>query len=84
MLPQRPALRAAVVCAPLSASSPVRAWGRIAFAYDREIFQINPKGRTADGERFQPIGRTAAIWEVPFNTRLRSRTSPPARASSSG
>lgn len=71
MLLQRLALRAAVVCALLSASPPAHAWEGIASTYGHEIFRINPKGLTANGERFQPMGRTAAIWDVPFNTRLR-------------
>ena len=72
MLLQRLALRAAVVCALLSACPPAaHAWDGIASTYGREIFRINPKGLTANGERFQPMGQTAAIWDVPFNTRLR-------------
>ncbi len=71
MLLQRLALRAAVVCALLSASPPARAWEGIASTYGHEIFRINPKGLTANGELFQPMGMTAAIWSVPFNTRMR-------------
>lgn len=71
MLLQRLALRAAVVCALLSASPPAHAWEGIASTYGYEIFKINRRGLTANGERFQPMGRTAAIWDVPFNTRLR-------------
>ena len=71
MLLRRLALRAAVACALLLA--PASAWARegIASTYGYEIFRINPKGLTANGERFQPMGMTAAIWDVPFNTRLR-------------
>ena len=71
MLLQRPALRAACACALLLAPVHAQAWEGIASTYGREIFRINPKGLTANGERFRPMGRTAAIWSVPFNTRLR-------------
>ncbi|MDH2313168.1 septal ring lytic transglycosylase RlpA family protein [Methylobacterium brachiatum] len=71
MLLQRLALRAAVVCALLSASPPAHARDGTASTYGREIFRINPKGLTANGERFEPMGMTAAIWDVPFNTRMR-------------
>ena len=71
MLLQRLALRAVAVCALLSAAPHARAMEGIASTYGHEIFRINPKGLTANGERFRPMGRTAAIWDVPFNTRLR-------------
>jgi len=71
MLLQRLALRAAVACALLLASPPARAMEGIASTYGREIFRINPKGLTANGERFKPMGLTAAIWSLPFNTRVR-------------
>ena len=71
MLLQRIALRAACVCALLSASPPAHAWEGIASTYGREIFRINAKGLTANGELFRPMGMTAANWDVPFNTRLR-------------
>ncbi|MCJ2139667.1 septal ring lytic transglycosylase RlpA family protein [Methylobacterium sp. E-066] len=71
MLLQRLALRAAVVCALLSASPPAHAWEGVASTYGHEIFRINPKGLTANGERFQPHGMTAAHWTLPFNTRVR-------------
>lgn len=71
MLLQRLALRAALACVLLLVPAHARAMEGIASTYGREIFRINPKGLTANGERFQPMGRTAAIWDVPFNTRLR-------------
>ncbi|MBP2494727.1 rare lipoprotein A [Methylobacterium sp. PvP062] len=71
MLLQRLALRAAVACALLFAPAHARAWEGIASTYGREIFRINPKGLTANGERFKPMGLTAAMWDVPFNTRVR-------------
>ncbi len=71
MLLQRFALRAAVVCALLSASPPAHAWAGIDSTYGREVFRINPSRRTANGELFNPMGQTAAIWDVPFNTRMR-------------
>jgi len=70
MLLQRLALRAALVCA-LLAPGHARALEGIASTYGREIFKINPRGLTANGERFRPMGMTAAIWDVPFNTRMR-------------
>lgn len=71
MLLQRLALRAAVACALLLVPAYAHALEGIASTYGREVFRINPKGLTANGERFRPMGRTAAIWDVPFNTRLR-------------
>lgn len=71
MILQRLALRAAIACALLLVPGHVLAMEGIASTYGREIFRINPKGLTANGERFQPMGRTAAIWDIPFNTRLR-------------
>lgn len=70
MILRRLALRAALLCA-LLATSPAHAMEGIASTYGHEIFRINPKGLTANGERFKPQGVTAAIWDVPFNTRLR-------------
>ncbi|MGU3386935.1 septal ring lytic transglycosylase RlpA family protein [Methylobacterium sp. D53M] len=71
MILQRLALRAAIACALLLVPGHVWAMDGIASTYGREIFRINPKGLTANGERFKPMGLTAAIWDVPFNTRLR-------------
>lgn len=71
MILQRLALRAAIACALLLVPGHVRAMDGIASTYGHEIFRINPKGLTANGERFKPMGLTAAIWDVPFNTRLR-------------
>ncbi|MGU3668317.1 septal ring lytic transglycosylase RlpA family protein [Methylobacterium sp. A49B] len=71
MLLQRLALRAVVACALLLAPVSARAWEGIASTYGKEVFRINPSRRTANGEIFHPMGRTAAIWDVPFNTRLR-------------
>jgi len=71
MLLQRLALRAAVACALLLAPASAHAWEGIASTYGREIFRINKSGRTANGEHFRPMSLTAAIWDVPFNTRLR-------------
>ncbi|MET3485346.1 septal ring lytic transglycosylase RlpA family protein [Methylobacterium sp. 1973] len=71
MILQRLALRAAIACALLLVPAHVRAMEGIASTYGREIFRINPRGLTANGERFKPMGLTAAIWDVPFNTRLR-------------
>ncbi len=71
MILQRLALRAAIACALLLVSGHVRAMEGIASTYGREILRINPKGLTANGERFRPMGLTAAMWDVPFNTRLR-------------
>lgn len=51
--------------------APATALEGIASTYGREVFRINPSRRTANGEIFQPMARTAAIWSVPFNTRLR-------------
>ena len=70
MLLQRLALRAALVCA-LLAPVPARAMEGIASTYGREIFRINPRGLTANGERFKPMGLTAAIWSLPFHTWVR-------------
>lgn len=70
MLLQRLVLRAALVCV-LAAPVPARAWEGIASTYGREIFRLNPSGRTANGEQFRPMGRTAAIWSLPFHTRVR-------------
>lgn len=71
MILQRLALRAAVACALLLVPAHARAWEGIASTYGREIFRINPKGLTANGERFKPMGLTAAMWDVPFNSRAR-------------
>jgi len=70
MLLQRLALRAALACA-LACPLPAHAMEGIASTYGREIFRINPRGLTANGERFRPMGHTAAIWSLPFNTWVR-------------
>ena len=66
MLLQRLALWAAVACL-TAASTPACAQisGRASF-YGRESGKI-----TANGERFDPLGMTAAHWTLPFGTRVR-------------
>ena len=66
MLLQRLALRAAVACL-MAASTPARAQlvGRASF-YGYESGRV-----TADGERFDPLGMTAAHLTLHFGTRAR-------------
>ena len=66
MFLQRLTLRAAVVCALLSASPSAHAWeGTVSF-YGAESGRV-----TANGERFIPSGRTCASWTLTFHTVVR-------------
>ena len=66
MILQRLALRAALACV-LLASVPAHAdtIGRASF------YGTESGTRTANGERFNPGGMTAAHWTLPFGTRVR-------------
>lgn len=63
---QRLALRAAVACL-MAATTPACAQlaGQASF-YGYESGRV-----TANGERFDPLGMTAAHWTLPFGTRVR-------------
>ncbi len=71
MLLQRLALRAAVVCALLSAPSHARAFeGRVSF-YGSEHGQARRNVACPGVGRFNPAGMTAAHWTLPCGSRVR-------------